>query len=70
VRGGTGGRGTPFSYSATAKGRRSVEEARRQLTDDAELIRRGKEDANDAEEPLPQQQQEQQQAGQEAEGSG
>lgn len=42
VRSGEGGRGTPFSYTSTAKGRGGVADALRKLAEDAELIRRGK----------------------------
>lgn len=41
VRGGGGGRGTPFSYAPTAKGRSTVGEARQKLEEDAELLRSG-----------------------------
>ena len=39
VRKGEGGRGTPFSWSATAKGRNSVAEARAKLEADEQLLR-------------------------------
>ena len=41
VRRGGGGRGTPFAYTATAKGRGGIEEARQKLDADAELLRNG-----------------------------
>ena len=41
VRGGGGGRGTPFNYLPTAKGRATVGEARQKLEADAELLRSG-----------------------------
>ncbi len=40
VREGGGGRGTPYSYNSTAKGRASVAEASRKLAEEAELLRR------------------------------
>lgn len=39
VRSGEGGRGTPFAYTATAKGQEAVAEARQKLQADAELLR-------------------------------
>lgn len=38
VRSGEGGRGTPFAYTATAKGQGAVAEARQKLQADAELL--------------------------------
>jgi hypothetical protein len=48
VRGGSGGRGTPYCYTATRKGQASVAEARRRLGADAELLARGRAEAGGA----------------------
>lgn len=80
VRKGEGGRGTPFSWSATAKGRNSVAEARAKLEADEQLLRNSSwagagvdsaggqapqaEEQEPADQAQGQQQQEQQQQGQ------